>query len=489
MLLALPNELLQMIASEADKRSRKRLRRTCKILSDVCAPIVFKSVHISMSWDGRWKSLSLPFLTSLSSGPKLARYIKRLSVHLSESKELDNVTSASISDPKVRKRGKDVKLFNGLFVDAIPLMVSLQSLSLSSTDGSAPADAGLMFERFSDLSHLSKLKICSYGPWSIPCAQFRRIQDLDYEGPGSEDFLTLLRNNPNLESIQVDAWPPWIPELEEGSSIFSIFRSFSPGTYSNVKNLTVRGRLDDILQTYKVPLIIPHLRHLQSFHTYFPVPDQFWDGLREEEIHLTVLGYCCRPIKLALLSYLGSYTGLRELELQIEHLSEQDNVHLEYLLSNVITPNAAYLTKVHIKPITSGIWCLDHHVLDALALCRSLKSIYLCADRSRARVQPPNNVIDRMMASLMDYWPHLSNLRITAVSRSVGFPAVRSTLIQIHNRVLAARFARPSIDMLNTSIETDFAMYSMKIYSRRKKIYAFKIEDLLYTGKRNAGGN
>ncbi len=94
-----------------------------------------------------------------------------------------------------------------------------------------------------------------------------------------------------------------------------------------------------------------------------------------------------------------------------------------------------------------------------------------------------------MMASLMDYWPHLSNLRITAVSRSVGFPTVRSTLSQIHNRVLAARFARPSIDMLNTSIETDFAMYSMKIYSRRKMIYAFKIEDLLYTGKGNARGN
>lgn len=149
MLLALPNELLQMIASEvsqssylilrcatlmstyqADKRSRKRLRRTCKTLSDVCAPIVFESVHMSMSWDGRWKSLSLPFLTSLSSGPKLARYIKRLSVYLSERKELDDVTSASISDPKVRKRGKDVKLFNRFFVDAIPLMVSLQSLSL-----------------------------------------------------------------------------------------------------------------------------------------------------------------------------------------------------------------------------------------------------------------------------------------------------------------------------------------------------------------------
>lgn len=73
---------------------------------------------------------------------------------------------------------------------------------------------------------------------------------------------SLLRNNPDLESIQVDVWLLWIPELEEGSSIFSIFRSFSPGTYSNVKNLTVRGRLDDILQTYKVPLIIPHLRHL-----------------------------------------------------------------------------------------------------------------------------------------------------------------------------------------------------------------------------------
>ncbi|PBK68102.1 hypothetical protein ARMSODRAFT_1005084 [Armillaria solidipes] len=433
---------------------------------------------------GSLEELIPPISYVTSSGPKLARYIKRLSVYLSESKELDDAASASISDPKVRKRRKDVRLFNRLFVDAIPLMVSLQSLSLSSTDASAPADARLMFERFSDLPHLSKLEICSYGSWSIPCAQFRRIQDLDYEGPGSEDFLALLRNNPNLESIRADVWPPCIPELEEGSSIFSIFRSFPPGTYSNVKKLTVSGRLDDILQTYKVPLILPHLRLLQSLHTYFPVPDQLWNGLREEGIHLTALGYCCRSVKLALLSYLGSYTGLRELELQIQRLSEQDNVHLEYLLSNVITPNAAYLTKVHIAPITSGTWCLDHHMLDTLALCCSLKSIYLCADKSRARVQPPNNVIDRMMTSLMDYWPHLSNLRIRAVSRSVGFLAVRSTLNQIHNRVLAARFARPSTDMLGTSIETDFAMYSMKLRSRRKQIYAFKIKELMYYGEK-----
>ncbi|KAG7441738.1 uncharacterized protein BT62DRAFT_472338 [Guyanagaster necrorhizus] len=130
MLLSLPNELLQIIALEADERSRKRLRRTCKILSDLCTPPVFRSVKMYISWDGRWTPLALLFLTALSSGLELARHIKHLSGFLSESKELNDAASSSISDARTRKREEDVKLFNRLFVDAILLMMSLQLLSL-----------------------------------------------------------------------------------------------------------------------------------------------------------------------------------------------------------------------------------------------------------------------------------------------------------------------------------------------------------------------
>ncbi len=69
-----------------------------------------------------------------------------------------------------------------------------------------------------------------------------------------------------------------------------------------------------------------------------------------------------------MLSYLGSYTGLKELELRIKGPSEQDSVRLKYVLLNVVIPNAGCLTKVRIEPVMSGNWCMDHPMLDALVM-------------------------------------------------------------------------------------------------------------------------
>ncbi|KAK0220748.1 hypothetical protein EDD85DRAFT_863368 [Armillaria nabsnona] len=493
MLLELPNELLQNIAFEADEQSRKRLRQTCKIFREVCTPLVFMYIKLprdEYDWRGAPESVRLPFITALSSGSELARHIKHLSVEIVEMNDLDYAPPSSIKEVKERKRVDDEKIFNRLFVDAIPLMLSLQSLDLSACGLGPPANVALMFAQFGNLPHLSSLSLRFRSSRSVPCAQLRHIQDLRYLGPGGDDFLDLIGNNHGLEIINAYIFEPHIPELKDGSFIFSLFRSFPPGTYSTVRKLTVGlsrhwssvGPLNVTLQKYKAPALIPHLRHLQFLHTDFNVPNELWDGLREEGIHLTVLEYVCWPVEHSLLSYLGSYTGLKELKLQIQGPSEQDGVHLKCFLLNVVIPNAGCLTKVHIEPVMSGNWCLDHPMLDALVMCCHLESLYICADRARTRLERRYNVIDRTMVLLIDYWPHLSDL--TIMTASWGDPTVRSTPKQIHSSVLAARFPNPSIDMLKTRICTDFGRYSMKIHSRKKKVYTFKIKWLSCYGRK-----
>ncbi|PBK82543.1 hypothetical protein ARMGADRAFT_1019602 [Armillaria gallica] len=493
MLLEFPNELLQNIAFEADQRSRKRLRQTCKIFRDVCTPLVFMYISLPedrYTWRGAPESVRLPFITALSSGSELARHIKHLSVEIVERDDLDYAPPSSIKEVKERKRVDDEKIFNRLFVDAIPSMLSLQSLDLSAWGPAPSGNVELMFAQFGDLPRLSKLSLRLSRSWSIPCAQLRHIQDLRYAGPGGDGFLALIGDNHGLEIIDAYISDPRIPELKDGSSIFSLFRSFPPGTYSTVRKLTVGlrrhwssvGPVNVTLQKYKAPALIPHLRHLQFLHTDFNVPNELWDGLREEGIHLTVLEYVCWRVELSLLSYLGSFTGLKELELQIKGPSEQDGVHLKFFLLNVVIPNAGCLTKVHIKPVMSGNWCLDHPMLDALVMCCHLESLYICSDRARTRLEPRYNVIDRTMALLIDYWPHLSDL--TIMTASLGTPTVGSTPKQIHSRVLVARFPYPSIDMLKTEIWTNFGHYSMKIHSRKKKVYTFKIKWLSCYGRK-----
>ncbi|PBK82563.1 hypothetical protein ARMGADRAFT_1068149 [Armillaria gallica] len=264
------------------------------------------------TWRGAPESVRLPFITALSSGSELARHIKHLSVEIVERDDLDYAPPSSIKEVKERKRVDDEKIFNRLFVDAIPLMLSLQSLDLKACGSGPSANVGLMFAQFGDLPRLSKLSLWFRSSWSIPCAQLRHIQDLHYAGPGGDDFLALIGNNHGLEIIDAYISDPRIPELKDGSSIFSLFRSFPPGTYSTVRKLTVRlrrhwssvGPLNVTLQKYKAPALIPHLRHLQFLHTDFNVPNELWDGLREEGIHLTVLEYVCWRVELSLLSYL-----------------------------------------------------------------------------------------------------------------------------------------------------------------------------------------
>ncbi len=140
MLLSVPTEILNKISFEvsthpaarkklltdpqADNQTRRRLRRTCKLLSSVATPLVFQSVYINLSWRRRSSSL---FLNSLTSGPKLAQYIIRLSLCLPERFRCN--PSRFCTKSRTKKKEERLDSFDELFLGAIPLMVALRSFS------------------------------------------------------------------------------------------------------------------------------------------------------------------------------------------------------------------------------------------------------------------------------------------------------------------------------------------------------------------------
>ncbi|KAG7441725.1 uncharacterized protein BT62DRAFT_471824 [Guyanagaster necrorhizus] len=364
-------------------------------------------------------------------------------------------------------------------------MVSLKSLFWNSSKNSGPKYAKLMFERFGNLPLLSRLMINRYGHWDIPLSPFRHIRHISYRGQRSNELITFLGCNPDIESIDAYVWSQSIDNDQSGS-ISWLFSSLPTGTYSTVKTLKIGGQMLCELYPYEIPKFIPHLRHLESLTTLINVPDVLWDGLQEYGICLVSLSY--HMPTLALLSYLSSYTGLRELSLNILVGPTTDNLHIASLLPIVISSNSSSLTTVHIEPRYSGAWCLDHPMLDALALCRGLKSLHVCADETRVRVEE-NNAIDRILQAFMSSWPNLWDLQINAVSRSYGYDAddpVRTTASQIHRRILALHFAPLPPERPRLHVSSNFATYAVKIHDRKNNIYTFEMQDLDYHGDKES---
>ncbi|KAG7441712.1 uncharacterized protein BT62DRAFT_997006 [Guyanagaster necrorhizus] len=471
MLLSVPNEILNRIAFEADSLTRQHLRSTCQRLHDVATPLVFESVNIDLSWGLHPSSASI-FLKSLISGSKLAQHIIRLSLYLPQNFQLCCSWF-------------ELHSFDDLFLQAIPSMVSLKSLCLNSNKNWEPNYAKLMFERFGNLPLLSSLKIDRRGNWDIPLSPFRHIRDinLNYWGQISNELITFLGYNPDIESIDAYVWSQSIDNDQSGS-ISWLFSSLPTGTYSTVKTLKIGGGMYSELYAYEIPKLIPHLRHLESLTMRsITIPDEFWDGLQEQGICLVSLTY--HEPTLTLLSYLSSYTGLRELSLNMSSASTNGNLHISSLLLTIITSNSSSLTTVHIEPHNSGAWCLDHPMLDALVLCRGLKSLHVCADKSRTTAEE-NNVIDRILQAFMSSWPNLWDLQINTVSRSYGYNAERTTASEMHGRILALRFTPPPQERPRLQLSSDFATYSVKIHDQMNNIHAFKVQHMKYYGDKES---
>ncbi|KAG7441723.1 uncharacterized protein BT62DRAFT_997011 [Guyanagaster necrorhizus] len=471
MLLSVPNEILNRVALEADSQTRRHLRSTCQLLRDVATPLVFESVNIDLS--SMLHSSSAPiFLKSLNSGPKLAQHIIRLSLYLP--------TKFRLHPSWFALRESTLHSLDVLFLHAIPSMVSLKSLCWRSSGESGPNYAELVFELFGNLPLLSSLQIYNDGHWDIPLSPFRHIRHISYRGQRSSELITFLGYNPDIESIDAHVWCSG-PDVDERGSISLLFSSLPTGTYSTVKTLSIGGEMFSELYACEIPKLISHLRHLESLTMHITIPDVFWDGLQEHGICLVSLTYY--DPSLALLSYLSSYTGLRELSLNMLSASIDGNLHISSLLPTVITSNSSSLTTVHIEPHHGGAWCLDHPMLDALVLCRGLKSLHVCADETRVRVEE-NNVIDRILQASMTSWPNLWDLQIRVVP--LADEAVKMATSQIHRRILALRFAPLPPERSRLQISTEFAAYAVKIHDRKNNIYAFEMQDLDYHGDKES---
>ncbi|KAK0481999.1 hypothetical protein EDD18DRAFT_1202355 [Armillaria luteobubalina] len=468
MLLSLPNEILDKITFEADNLARQQLRRTCKLFSNIATPFVLQAIRLDLSWT-QLSDSDLLFLTSLVSGPKLAQYVTRLSLfhYLSESSQRN--ASRSVREAIIKKKQQGSASLDALFLEAIPLMTSLRALLWSCSGDSGPSYVNLVFERFGSLPILSDVAIYVLGAWDIPCSLLRHIRNFKYDGPRTADVVTLLVHNLGLKELNVSFWHPG---LEQRESILFLFSSLPRGTYSTVEKLKI-AHTDNRLYVDELPNLIPHLRHLKNLET-----------LHEGGIHLPYLSCHDDRIGDALLSYLMSYRGLCELSLRLWNgiHSTPDDAHIEDLL-NVITSHSWSLTTVRIEPDLSGAWCLDHPMLDALALCRSLQSLHVRAYEARTEAKA-NNVIDRTLESFVTLWPNLWDLQIHAVSQSYGFDALRRTASQIHKHILAFRFASALPARRILLFSSDFANYSIRIHDEKNNIHAFKVEYLKDWGEK-----
>ncbi|KAK0481976.1 hypothetical protein EDD18DRAFT_770005 [Armillaria luteobubalina] len=476
MLLSVPSEILENIAFEADNRTLQQLRRTCKFLSDFATPLAFQSISIDLSWTRRQNSASL-FLGSLTSGPKIGQYITHLSLHLP--KKFRSNPSRFANAASIKKKEDKLDSLDSLFLEAIPYMISLRTLSWDSSGDSGPSYATLMFERLGNLPFLSDLEISNFGEWDIPCSPFHHIRNLTYYGLSSAHFTSLLSNNPNLESLDIYVWPS---NPEEEQSISAPLSLLSPGA---LKTFRSKGPAYPELYTHEIPSIWHYFHHLEHVDTDTTLPDEFWDTLREREVHLASLSYLRDDIPRALLSYLLSYTGLRELSLHILASSTTDDLHIQRLLPSIIASHSWCLTTFRIEPLYSGEWCLDHPMLDALNLCSGLESLHVCANKARTQVKA-NNVIDRTLESLTKSWPNLLDLQINAVSQSFGFDAVRATASQIHKRILTFHFVNPPQVKSGLYLTSDFATYSIKLHDQKNNICAFKVQYLNYYGRKES---
>ncbi|KAK0482008.1 hypothetical protein EDD18DRAFT_1468005 [Armillaria luteobubalina] len=484
MLLSVPSEIQSKIAFEADHLTRGRLRRTCKLLNDVATPIVFGAVYIDLSWT-QHSSSSLVFLQSLISGQKLARCIRRLTLFLPDRSKRN--PSRFTTQARIKKREDRLHSFDTMFLEAIPSMVSMRSLFWRSNVDSGPSYAELMFERFGGLPLLSSLKIYSLGEWDIPWYPFRHIRDIKYWGDSDNEILDFLTYNPNIESIYIYVRSRHGNGSTKRQSILSIFRRWPSRTYSTVKTLTLCGGKYSRLCAHEIPTLVPHLRYLKNLYTGITtsIPDEFWDRLRKEEIHLTSLSHRQRGLERALLSYLVSFSGLRKLTLGIRGRSTPDDLQVSYLLANAIALHSWSLTKVHIRPSRSGPWCLDHPMLDALELCLSLQSLHVHADEAGTRVDA-DNVIDRTLQCVVTLWPNIQSLVIHAVSQSFGFDALQATASRIHKRILAFRFVPLPLERRAFLFSSNFARYSTKVLDEKNGTHVFKVEILKDWGRKDA---
>ncbi|KAK0468615.1 hypothetical protein IW261DRAFT_1518422 [Armillaria novae-zelandiae] len=482
MLLAVPAEIVNKITIEADGQTRGRLRRTCKLLNSIATPFVFESVYIDLAWRRRSRTL---FLNSLTSGPKLAQYIIRLSLYLP--KRSRHHLSRFSTKSRTKKREERLDSFDGLLLAAIPSMLALRTFSWMSTEDSGRKYTQLIFEKFGCLPLLSALNISTgFSSWDVPWSHFSHIRDISYFGCRGTELATLIGHNRNIERIDASVWRPQGLFLEGGKSISLLFSSLPQGTHSRVKKLTLDGNAYNQLYPHEIPTLLPHLRHLEGLEIYYILPpSEFWGGLREAGINLTSLTYCERTLERPLLSYLVSYTGLREMSVWVLGQSVPEDVHVVGILASIITINSWYLTRVHIDTFDNVTWCLNHPMMDSLSSCHYLESLRVCVDKSVTRADSNRNVVDRVLEAALVSWPNLWYLGIyVAVSHSYGFEAIRTTASQVHKRIMAFRFTLLPPEQATPYIYSDFAMYSAKIYDRKRNVHAFKVGYLEYYGEK-----
>lgn len=254
--------------------------------------------------------------------------------------------------------------------------------------------------RLSNLPLMSSLSILQYWsdyPYTIPFGPFYNLQSIVIGGYAPiDDLPTVIAHSPHLVKLCIQYFPHL--DANNDPSILSLFSAFPHGQFSNLQVLNLSG-LEMVLHPSSVPSLIPHLRQLTDLSTShgFVLPAVFWDCLRDAKIHLESLLIEPWDVDPALLRYLSSFTGMRQLDvvpISVVVRNEYSERPSNWFL-RVTEVHAHHLTKLHISPFLPGAreWCLNELMIGHLLLCIHLESISVRVDDNSTRVKGSRNVV------------------------------------------------------------------------------------------------
>jgi hypothetical protein len=118
---------------------------------------------------------------------------------------------------------------------------------------------------------------------------------------------------------------------------------------------------------------------------------QIWPAFLVEGIHLTSLH--TQEVTAELLSYLGSYSGLRTLQLTLD-VEQEDEISLAHDFFDDVLPNHAdTIEELHILPMWDGPWCFQLENAQSILKCQMLVHLSLTVTHPSQSVEPRESLV------------------------------------------------------------------------------------------------
>jgi len=211
-----------------------------------------------------------------------------------------------------------------------------------------------------------------------------RFKNVFQLGEDEASFITLslsriICNSPNLTTLDIDTG--FLIASVEAPSLHRLLSAEIDRPPMPLKRLAlrhVRTRLDED--------VLYHLKSLQSLSIHFNLTtrvqgshlNEIWDALRMESVHLSSIDVNLTEVDDALLDYLLSYDGIREVVFDNSArlwTSPETNAVAVRFFKDVLPKIAVSLEVLHLETISEGAWCFSADNAAVISKCINLKKL------------------------------------------------------------------------------------------------------------------